>query len=286
MALRKNIRKTYMALGPELLDALCQNFDGACFSEDLEPTEYKRLNLPSGLSVSFRKWGDKDKPFYIILFLGNKYIFELDLSRIIEKDGHFTWYLNRPTNTVNRSFLDKVLDWVEEIPSDYLDSVRKIKKIISAGHVVPKSGYCLCDQFEINKMKSSFVEIIQIAIGNHLNIPSQKEDTPVEYDLNDQRAVEGYEQDRIITTFSRNKSLVEQCKRRDKYTCQACGFRLEIHGQFIIECHHINPVSQDGMRLSSIDELICLCPTCHRIAHKRSKPFSIDEIRGFRQSKT
>jgi len=107
-----------------------------------------------------------------------------------------------------------------------------------------------------------------------------------DYTLDDPKAIEGYEVDRQITTLARNASIVVRCKERDNHTCQACGFKLQIDGLFVIECHHKKPLAANGIREVSLDELVCLCPTCHRIAHTRKEPFSVDEIKELRKQRT
>ncbi|MDR5858375.1 hypothetical protein FZZ93_00260 [Halomonas eurihalina] len=107
-----------------------------------------------------------------------------------------------------------------------------------------------------------------------------------DYALDDIKAIEGYEIDRKITTLARNASIVAKCKKRDDYTCQACEFRLQLEGRFVIECHHIKPLAENGMRDVSLDELVCLCPTCHRIAHTRKEPFSVEEIKRLRERRS
>lgn len=99
------------------------------------------------------------------------------------------------------------------------------------------------------------------------------------YALDDPRAIEGYLRDRSITTYARNRALVVKCKERDNFACQACGFRLNVNGSFVIECHHTKPVAASGVRLVLLEELICLCPTCHRIAHTKREPYNVQEIR-------
>lgn len=98
-------------------------------------------------------------------------------------------------------------------------------------------------------------------------------------------AEEGYEQDRTVTFRKRNAQLIKACKVRDDYTCQACYFRLQANGNFVIDCHHKNPLLR-GERVTSIDDLICLCPTCHRVAHVRRPPLSVDEVREMRSVRT
>lgn len=102
------------------------------------------------------------------------------------------------------------------------------------------------------------------------------------FDIDDKRATEGYEIDKQITSYGRNRGLVASCKERDKHTCQACGLHLIVHGRYVIECHHTKPVAMHGEREVLLDELICLCPTCHRIAHTRLEPLSVLEIKAAR----
>jgi len=96
--------------------------------------------------------------------------------------------------------------------------------------------------------------------------------------INDQTAIEGYEQDKKNLSGSRNQTLAKQCKVRDNFTCQACRFKLKLNGKYVIECHHKNPIGEGGERETSLDDLICLCPTCHRISHTRKIPLDVDEI--------
>lgn len=101
---------------------------------------------------------------------------------------------------------------------------------------------------------------------------------PVQYDIDDQKAIEGYESDRKTLAKSRNAGLAKKCKERDNYTCMACGYKLQVNGKHIAECHHTIMVA-DGEREVSLNELITLCPTCHRIAHTRSEPYDLDELK-------
>jgi hypothetical protein len=98
--------------------------------------------------------------------------------------------------------------------------------------------------------------------------------------LSESEAEEGYQQDRADKFRQRNAQLIANCKRRDQNTCRACGFHLEVNGLSVIDCHHENPLGQErGARVTKLGELICLCPTCHRIAHTRKPPLRIEEIR-------
>ncbi len=97
------------------------------------------------------------------------------------------------------------------------------------------------------------------------------------FELDDKRAIEGYERDKKTLSYARNASLAKRRKEKDGHTCQACGFFLRVEGRFIIECHHTIQVSE-GEREVSISDLVSLCPTCHRIAHTRDPMYAASEI--------
>lgn len=91
-------------------------------------------------------------------------------------------------------------------------------------------------------------------------------------------AIEGYATERKYLAHHRNAAVVLKCKERDNYTCRSCGFSLRVNGRNIVECHHLVPMADSGERVTSVDDLICLCPTCHRIAHTSNPPLSVEEI--------
>ena len=92
-------------------------------------------------------------------------------------------------------------------------------------------------------------------------------------------AEEGASIDKTVTFRSRNRALIAERKKKDKNTCQACGYKIISNGKNIIDVHHKYPLSsQAGIRVTSIDDLVCLCPNCHRIAHSMKFPLSVKEI--------
>ena len=102
------------------------------------------------------------------------------------------------------------------------------------------------------------------------------------FDIESPTAREGYEADRTILARGRNAALASARKERDAYTCQACHFSLEVGGKFVIEVHHLDPLSATGETTTTIDDLVSLCPTCHRVAHLRSPPYAVQEIQQIR----
>lgn len=58
-------------------------------------------------------------------------------------------------------------------------------------------------------------------------------------------------------------------KRHGKLTCEACGTEpFKTYGVEIIEAHHKIPLSESsGSRISTIEDFLLLCPSCHRAIH-------------------
>lgn len=70
----------------------------------------------------------------------------------------------------------------------------------------------------------------------------------------------------------RNSALTRQRLIKDSYRCQHCGIKPSqaslVAGTSVVEVHHIYPLKDcDGAVNTHIEDLITLCPTCHRIAH-------------------
>jgi 5-methylcytosine-specific restriction enzyme A len=69
------------------------------------------------------------------------------------------------------------------------------------------------------------------------------------------------------------------------YSCKACGVDLsEQYGDAaagFIEVHHTTPVSEvgPGYIINPVTDLVPLCPNCHGVAHRRSPPYTVDELR-------
>lgn len=94
--------------------------------------------------------------------------------------------------------------------------------------------------------------------------------------------LEGIIREQQYLARSRDPRLVENRKAYDDYTCQVCEFRLEVcTGKFVIDVHHLLPLgSISSAVVTSIDDLVCLCPNCHRIAHTgQDMPLTPNQIR-------
>lgn len=69
------------------------------------------------------------------------------------------------------------------------------------------------------------------------------------------------------------------------YACKACdldmGERYGSVGAGLIEIHHVTPVSEVGAGyvIDPRTDLAPLCPNCHSVTHRRTPPYSVDEVR-------
>ena len=79
--------------------------------------------------------------------------------------------------------------------------------------------------------------------------------------------------------LSRNFSLSS-----NSYHCEACMFAHPDRAMF--DTHHIHPLA-GGSRMTQVTDLLVLCPTCHRRAHRspnRFRPFGLSELQQWNQN--
>ena len=256
------------------MESLHSHFTGSSFEEEVYEIEHQSLLISGGMRVAFRWWGDK--PAYLILFKGGRYVYELDLSRVVESGNRYTWHLSRPSHKANQKLLKKNFPWYETIDPQYRDAMVAQKKKLKSGRLIQKGAFYFIHNGNYGQLEDKFLELIDKVISLHLGsvVTLSKE----KFDLDDAKALEGYQADKRYLLTKRNQVLVKKRKLKDNYTCHGCGFKLYINNKHIIECHHTKPVAGGETRVTNIDELICLCPTCHRIVHTQNPPISIAEI--------
>lgn len=98
-------------------------------------------------------------------------------------------------------------------------------------------------------------------------------------------APEGAKSTQIVNAYERNERNRRAVLQRLGYDCQACGVLLEeIYGQIAKDyahVHHTKPISTvgDGYVPNLEEDFAVLCPNCHAIAHRRSPPLTVAEVR-------
>jgi 5-methylcytosine-specific restriction protein A len=95
---------------------------------------------------------------------------------------------------------------------------------------------------------------------------------------------EGQRQIVEINVNVRNPKLVEAAKRHHGLRCQVCDFSFEDRygdiGKGFIEVHHLVPLaSRTNKERTDLDEVRVLCANCHRMAHRRVQPYSLEELK-------
>lgn len=88
-----------------------------------------------------------------------------------------------------------------------------------------------------------------------------------------------------INKYERNRYARSACIAHHGARCKCCGLALsEIYGDIaldMIEVHHLKPIAEIGKdyQVDPINDLVPLCPNCHRVIHKKTPPFKISEIK-------
>ncbi|ENN6197700.1 hypothetical protein AB9W56_004127 [Vibrio vulnificus] len=103
--------------------------------------------------------------------------------------------------------------------------------------------------------------------------------TEIYLGIDDARALEGYQLDSRLFQTKRDRQIVKKAKERDDHTCQACGYQQKVNGCFVIDCHHKIPLGLTGEVETKLEDLVCLCPNCHRVAHLKNPPYGVEKIK-------
>ena len=100
---------------------------------------------------------------------------------------------------------------------------------------------------------------------------TQKEEIP----LVEKNIIEGEEYLVELKKRRRDRELVKIRLVKDGYRCKFCGFsatelvNIQIDTK-VLDVHHIYPL-QDGERETKIEDLLTLCPNCHKLIHAIGK---------------
>lgn len=89
----------------------------------------------------------------------------------------------------------------------------------------------------------------------------------------------------LVNAYERNSEARRQCIATHGTTCCICGFSFgavygpEVEGY--IHVHHVVPLSEVGGEyvVDPVDDLRPVCPNCHVVIHRRTPPYTIEQIR-------
>jgi hypothetical protein len=187
------------------------------------------------------------------------------------------YWIEPPTKDAPKVRLKLIEKWVDKPLSR--ESIRVALPELTILRVPRQTNYSL--SAEENHVIERMLGIESLQLARELEAqPSDVSSLPA----SDREALEvvrgksGTEGARKLYTHykrERDTSLGKAAKKafrakHSKLCCEACGFEPEpIFGFEIIEAHHRIPLSQsvDG-RVTTAEDFILLCPSCHRAIHK------------------
>jgi 5-methylcytosine-specific restriction endonuclease McrA len=88
-----------------------------------------------------------------------------------------------------------------------------------------------------------------------------------------------------VNRYERDPKARAACIKLFGASCAVCGLdfsqRYGAIGDGFIHVHHLTPLSAVGLshKINPQNDLRPVCPNCHEMLHKRSPPFSIDELK-------
>jgi len=111
----------------------------------------------------------------------------------------------------------------------------------------------------------------------------------IETEPDPQWYIEGETVTRVQAFKQRNIKLIHEAKQRHleqqgDLACEVCGMNFEAQygeiGQGYIEAHHRKPMAEmQGETLSEVEDIILLCSNCHRMIHRQTPPFTVEELK-------
>jgi len=87
---------------------------------------------------------------------------------------------------------------------------------------------------------------------------------------------EGGRREVVLSKAERSRSHRKVALKHYGCKCYSCDFAPT--NSHLIDIHHLDPIAE-GERVTKLEDLIPLCPTCHRQAHSQRPPMPIKELR-------
>lgn len=108
---------------------------------------------------------------------------------------------------------------------------------------------------------------------------------PLEAD-DEQARLEGMKREVVATRYERDPVNRALCLEIHGTVCKACGFDFgETYGEIgegFIEVHHADQLSENGgeaVVVNPLTDLVPLCSNCHSMAHRRTPPYSVEDLK-------
>lgn len=89
----------------------------------------------------------------------------------------------------------------------------------------------------------------------------------------------------IVNAYERNPNARKKCIEYYGTNCQICGFHFgQTYGRLaegLIHVHHLRLLSEIGeeYEVDPVKDLLPVCANCHAVIHRKTPPYSIEEIK-------
>lgn len=89
----------------------------------------------------------------------------------------------------------------------------------------------------------------------------------------------------LVNRYERDPVARSRCVEHHGVTCHVCGMNFcSVYGALgegFIHVHHLTQLSEHGVRheVDPVRDPRPVCPNCHAMLHRRTPPYSLDDIR-------
>lgn len=164
---------------------------------------------------------------------------------------------------------------------DHLESPSRnvtIKRAISSDEEFRRTRKLLDDSVRTYLIKEPIkYSELEITDADIFSTPDEVSDDQILY--------EGAKYQITVNAYERNPEARHKCIAHYGTACFVCGFDFGLTygevGRGFIHSHHLRQLSDIGEQyvIDPINDLRPVCPNCHAIIHKRTPPYSIDEVK-------
>lgn len=121
--------------------------------------------------------------------------------------------------------------------------------------------------------------------NNGFEVITKGDIAPFPEEVEDEAHFEGGLKVIKVNKYERDPDARKKCIGHYDRMCQVCGFDFEakygVIGEGFIHVHHIVPISAIGKQyeVDPIKDMRPVCPNCHAMLHKRTPPFTLEELK-------
>lgn len=149
------------------------------------------------------------------------------------------------------------------------------------------AGKVLGTQFGPNDFKGGLrSKCFRILEKNDFTIVTKGEKKPFPDEIApDEVYAEGSVKKVAVNKYERDRKARAASIKHNGHCCLVCGINFALVygaiGEEFIHVHHLIPLSEIGKsyKVNPKNDLKPVCPNCHAMLHKRSPPFTIEELR-------